>query len=237
MKKASESTVGRLSLYLRLLREFQDGDVRTVSSEDLATRAGTTSAQVRKDLSVFGTFGKRGLGYSVDELAAVLRSILGLEREWRVAVVGAGRIGSALLGYPEFRSQGFHIDAVFDHDPRKIGQRWNGLDVRPDDELEGVLRGGAIDIVIVAVPAAAAQGVVDRVVRTGVRAILNFAPIRLDVPPDVTLKNVNMAVELEGLSYALANGGPGRSPAESHGGARGGNGHGNGNGNGKADHP
>lgn len=224
MKKASESTVGRLSLYLRLLREFQDDDVQTVSSEDLATRAGTTSAQVRKDLSVFGTFGKRGLGYAVDELAAVLRSILGLEREWRVAVVGAGRIGSALLGYPEFRTQGFHIEAVFDHDPAKIGQRWNGLPVRSVDEMEEVLGEGGIDIAIVAVPAAAAQGVVDRVVDTGVRAILNFAPIRLDVPAGVTLKNVNMAVELEGLSYALANGGRKRPRASAQGADHGGNG-------------
>lgn len=206
MKKASESTVGRLSLYLRLLKEFQDKGERTVSSEDLASRAGTTSAQVRKDLSVFGTFGKRGLGYSVDELAAVLRSILGLERQWRVAVVGAGRIGSALLGYQEFRRQGFEIQAVFDHDPEKVGREWNGVVVRPDGELEQTLVADDIDIVIVAVPAAAAQDVVDRVVGTGVRAILNFAPVRLEVPAGVTLKNVNMAVELEGLSYALANG-------------------------------
>lgn len=207
MKKASESTVGRLSLYLRLLREFQERGATTVSSEDLAARAGTTSAQVRKDLSVFGTFGKRGLGYSVDELAAVLRSILGLERQWRVAVVGAGRIGSALLGYQEFRRQGFHIEAVFDRDPEKVGRCWNGVVIRSDDELERVLVDEEIDIVIVTVPGEAAQGVVDRVVGTGVRAIMNFAPVRLEVPSGVTLKNVNMAVELEGLSYALANAG------------------------------
>lgn len=205
MRKPSESTVGRLSLYLRLLKEFQEKGARTVSSDDLAARAGTTSAQVRKDLSVFGTFGKRGLGYSVDELAAVLRSILGLERSWRVAVVGAGRIGSALLGYQEFRSQGFHIEAVFDHDPEKVGRRWNGVVVRPDTEMEQALVAEAIDIVILTVPGEAAQEVVDRVVGTGVRAILNFAPVRLEVPAGVTLKNVNMAVELEGLSYALAN--------------------------------
>lgn len=206
MKKVSESTVGRLSVYLRLLKEFQQNGARTVSSEDLAARAGTTSAQVRKDLSVFGTFGKRGLGYSVDELAAVLRSILGLERQWRVAVVGAGRIGSALLGYQEFRRQGFNIQAVFDRDARKVGRQWSGIPVRSDQELEAVLVAEDIDIVIVAVPAAAAQEVVDRVVGTGVRAILNFAPVRLRVPAGVTLKNVNMAVELEGLSYALASG-------------------------------
>ena len=202
MKRISDSTVGRLSLYLRILREYTGG--RTISSEELAGAAGTSAAQVRKDLSLFGTFGKRGLGYSVPELIAELRSILGLEREWNVALVGAGRIGQALFGYEDFRTQGFYIKAVFDSDPDKAGERWNGATVRPDTELERVLKEEAIDIVIVAVPGAAAQSVVDRVVSAGVSAILNFAPARLEVPPGVALKNVNMAVELEGLSYALA---------------------------------
>jgi redox-sensing transcriptional repressor len=202
MKRISDSTVGRLSLYLRILREYTGG--RTVSSEELAAAAGTSAAQVRKDLSLFGTFGKRGLGYSVPELIGELRSILGLEREWSVALVGAGRIGQALFGYQDFRTQGFTIKAVFDSDPAKVGQRWNGTTVRPDVELERVLADEAIDIVIVAVPGSAAQTVVDRVVAAGVRAILNFAPSRIEVPAGVALKNVNMAVELEGLSYALA---------------------------------
>lgn len=204
MKKIPESTVGRLSLYLRLLRDLSDRGVLTVSSEELATRAGTTAAQVRKDLSFFGTFGKRGLGYSVPELVKALRSILGLERSWRVALVGAGKIGTALLGYQDLRRQGFVIEAVFDADPSKIGRKWNNLQIRADDELEDVLSQG-IDIVIVAVPADAAQGIVNRVVRAGVRAVLNFAPTRLTVPEGVTLKTVNMAAELEGLSYALVN--------------------------------
>lgn len=213
MKRISESTVGRLSLYLRILREHA-GD-RTISSEELASVAGTSAAQVRKDLSLFGTFGKRGLGYSVPELIGELRSILGLEQEWSVALVGAGRIGQALFGYQDFRTQGFYIKAVFDSDPGKVGQRWNGTVVRPDADLERVLAAESIDIVIVAVPAPAAQAVVDRVVGAGVRAILNFAPTRIEVPAGVALKNVNMAVELEGLSYALAseraNGGRGRA--------------------------
>jgi redox-sensing transcriptional repressor len=204
MKKVPESTVGRLSLYLRLLRELSERGVVTLSSEDLAERAGTTAAQVRKDLSFFGTFGTRGLGYAVPELVNALRSILGLERQWRVALVGAGKIGTALLGYQDLRKQGFAIEAVFDSDPSKIGRRWNDLVIRPDAELEAVLATG-IDIAIVAVPADAAQGIVDRVTRAGVRALLNFAPTRLTVPDDVTLKTVNMAAELEGLSYALVN--------------------------------
>lgn len=206
MKKISESTVGRLSVYLRLLEEFEAAGRGTVSSADLARRAGTTSAQVRKDLSSFGTFGKRGLGYGVSELAGELRLILGLGRSWRVALVGAGKIGSALFGYQDFRRQGFFIRAVVDSDPRKVGQRWGDLEVRSDDELEGVLSAESIEIVIVAVPAESAQGVVDRVVRAGIRGILNFAPTQLRVPGAVELKNVNMAMEMEGLSYALARG-------------------------------
>ena len=202
MKRISDSTVGRLSLYLRILREYTGG--ATISSEALAAAAGTSAAQVRKDLSLFGTFGKRGLGYSVAELIAELRSILGLERQWHVALVGAGRIGQALFGYQDFRTQGFLIKAVFDSDPAKVGQEWNGTTVRPDSQMERVLKEEAIDIVIVAVPGTFAQAVVDRVVGAGVRAILNFAPTRIEVPEGVALKNVNMAVELEGLSYALA---------------------------------
>lgn len=210
MKKVAESTVGRLSVYLRLLVEFEEGGIATISSDELARRAGTTAAQVRKDLSFFGTFGKRGLGYSVPELVSELRSILGLERSWRVALVGAGKIGQALYGYQDFRRQGFHIAAVFDADPRKVGERWDGIEIRSERELERALREEGIDIAIIAVPAGAAQGIVDRVVRAGVRAILNFAPARLQVPAGVALKNVNMAVEMEGLSYALVNGGPRR---------------------------
>jgi redox-sensing transcriptional repressor len=204
-KKVSESTIARLSLYLRLLSEVQADGVATLSSEALARRCGTTAAQVRKDLSLFGTFGKRGLGYSVDELVTELRSILGLGRRWRVALVGAGRIGVALLGYEDFRKQGFFIEALFDADPAKVGLRRHGLVVQADEEMESVLSAGGIDIVIVAVPSEVAQSVVDRVVAVGVRGILNFAPTKLNVPAGVSLKNVNMAMELEALSYALAN--------------------------------
>jgi len=207
MRKVSESTVARLSLYLRRLEEVEAEGLGTLSSEALARRCGTTGAQVRKDLSFFGTFGKRGLGYSVPELKTALRSILGLERHWRVALVGVGKIGSALLGYEDFRRQGFMIEAVFDADEAKVGEERSGLVVRSTAELEAGLEEEGIDIVIVAVPAEAAQGVVDRVVGAGVRAILNFAPTKLEVPTGVAVKSVNMAMELEGLSYALANAG------------------------------
>jgi redox-sensing transcriptional repressor len=207
MKKVSESTVTRLSMYLRLLQELAVEGVTTLASDELAERCGVSAAQVRKDLSLFGTFGKRGLGYSVVELGAALRRILGLERRWRVALVGAGKIGAALMAYEDFRRQGFDIVAVFDTDEAKVGREWNGVVIRPDAELGPSLKG--IDIAIVAVPGEAAQGVVDRVVAAGVRAILNFAPVKLSVPPQVTVKTVNMALELESLSYALVNEAPG----------------------------
>jgi len=204
MKKVSDSTVARLSMYLRLLTELQAEGVTTLASEELARRCGTSAAQVRKDLSFFGTFGKRGRGYAVDELVTELRRIMGLGRRWKVALVGAGKIGAALLAYQDFRRQGFDIVAVFDRDESKVGREWNGLMVQADAEMDASLRKG-IDIAIVAVPADAAQAVVDRIVAAGVRAILNFAPTKLTVPDHVTMKTVNMALELETLSYALVN--------------------------------
>jgi redox-sensing transcriptional repressor len=203
MKKVSEPTIGRLSLYLRLLMELAERGVVTVSSEDLAARSGTTAAQVRKDLSLFGSFGKRGLGYAVGELEDRLRRILGLERRWGVALIGAGRIGSALFGYDNFRRQGFLIEAVFDANPDKVGQRWNGLVVEPDSSMEKIVSERGIEIAVIAVPAEAAQRVVDRLVAAGVRGVLNFAPTRLTVPAGVEVKTVDMALEMEGLSYAL----------------------------------
>jgi redox-sensing transcriptional repressor len=201
--KISESTVRRLSLYLRFLQEARAHGEETLSSEALAARGGTTSAQVRKDLSFFGSFGKRGLGYSVEELLRAIEEILGLHRQWNVALVGAGKIGSALISYRNFQRRGFEIRAVFDSDPAKIGNLWDARPVLPDAEMERVLREESINIVIVAVPADAAQAIVDRVVASGVRAILNFAPVRLRVPEDVALRNVDMVVEMEGLTFAL----------------------------------
>ena len=203
MKKISESAVRRLSLYLRLLQEADAAGAETISSGELAERGGTTSAQVRKDLSLFGSFGKRGLGYSVQELLSRIRSILGLQSSWRVALVGAGKLGSALFSYRDFDARGFNIRAVFDSDPRKVGAQWGGLSIRADEEIDTLVRAEEIDIAIVAVPADAAQQVVDRLVKAGVRGILNFAPARLKVPHGVALKNVDVTLELEGLSFAL----------------------------------
>src|SRR5688500_3391673 len=164
MRKVAESTIRRLSLYLRLLEEFEAQGIATVSSEALAGRGGTTSAQVRKDLSFFGSFGKRGLGYSVPELVTELRAILGLDRRYRVALIGAGKIGSALVQYRGFRQRGFDIVAIFDVDPAKIGREWNGLIVRDSTTLEAALSDQKVDMAVLVTPAEAAQPLADRLV-------------------------------------------------------------------------
>lgn len=199
----SDSAVRRLSHYQRLLEDLEAAGVATVSSDDLAERGGMTSAQVRKDLSHFGSFGKRGLGYPVAELRARLREILGLDRRWRVALVGAGRLGSALFQYEGFRRQGFDVVAVFDVDARKIGLRWDGVAVDDVADLAAVVAEREVRMGIVTTPAAAAQEVADALVEAGVEAILNFAPRTLEVPAAVTLRDVNLVVELESLTFAL----------------------------------
>jgi redox-sensing transcriptional repressor len=203
-RKISDSTIRRLSLYLRLLEQWSSQGRPTISSGELARLGGTTSAQVRKDLSLFGSFGKRGLGYAVPELIAHIREILGLKRGHRVILVGAGKLGGALMHYQGFKERGFEIVAVYDQDPRKIGSRWNGHAIRDMKHLESDLRREPTDIAIVVTPAEAAQRVVDRLAGAGVRAILNFATVPLAVPPTVEMKTVNMALELETLTYALA---------------------------------
>ena len=205
MKRIADSTVRRLSAYLRFLEDFEDRGLSTISSEELARRGGTTSAQVRKDLSFFGSFGKRGLGYSVPELAVRLREILGLGREWKVIIIGAGKIGAALVQYRGFKQRGFHILAAYDSNREKVGTSLEGIPVRDISQLERDVSRDAPDIAVVTVPSESAQGVVDRVVKAGIRAILNFAPTQIQVPGDVTVKTVNMAMELEGLSFALTN--------------------------------
>ena len=205
MRKVAESTVRRLSLYLRFLEEFEGQGVETVSSGALASRGGTTSAQVRKDLSFFGSFGKRGLGYPVPELADQLREILGLKQRYQVGMIGAGKIGSALVQYRGFKQRGFDIVAIFDSDPAKIGKQWNGLTIQDIATLEAEFARRPLGMAVLVTPADAAQPVTDRLVALGVKAVLNFAPVQLVVPDDVVVKTVNLALELETLSYALAN--------------------------------
>jgi len=203
MRRIADSTVRRLSLYLSALEAFESTGTSTVSSAILATRGGTTSAQVRKDLSFFGSFGKRGLGYSVAELATRLRDILGLKREYRLAFVGAGKMAGALVNYRGFDQRGFHIQSVYDSDPQVIGKSWNGVTVHNVKQLVSELKSRPVDIAVIVTPADAAQEVADRLVQAGVKAILNFAPARITAPADVTVRSVNLTLELEALSYAL----------------------------------
>jgi redox-sensing transcriptional repressor len=205
LKRIADSTVRRLSLYLRFLEDFEQRGLETISSDELAQRGGTTSAQVRKDLSFFGSFGKRGLGYSVPELSSRIREIMGLAREWRVIIVGAGKIGAALAQYRGFFQRGFHITAVYDSSPDKIGRAWDSHRVRDIRDLERDTAKEPPDIAVLTVPGESAQATLDRIVKAGIKAVLNFAPVQLQAPADVTVKTVNMAMELEGLSFALTN--------------------------------
>jgi redox-sensing transcriptional repressor len=201
--RVSEPSVRRLSAYYRVLGALCGEGENTVSSYALARRAGVTPAQVRKDLSIFGHFGKRGTGYPVITLRQEIQSILGLDRSWRMALAGAGNLAHALFAYKEFPAEGFHIHALFDSDPAKIGQTWNGLVVESVERLVPVVRETSVEIGLITTPAAAAQDVCDLFVRGGVRGILNFAPRKLFVPEGVSLRNVNLAIELESLSFAL----------------------------------
>ena len=204
-RKVSESTVRRLSLYYRSLSGFEREGCKTVSSKDLAKEGRLTPTQVRKDLSFFGSFGTRGLGYPVKELKEKIARILGLTCTWNVALVGVGNVGSALVSYKEFPKQGFNIKLLFDNDQRKINKNHKGIQVFDIKDLAGKLKEHKIDMVIIAVPSSAAQKVTDEVVSAGVKSILNFAPTHIKVPGDVTLRSVNMAMELEHLSFSLVN--------------------------------
>jgi redox-sensing transcriptional repressor len=200
MAHISEPTVRRLSHYYRVLEEVAAEGKRMISSHLLAEREGITSAQVRKDLSSFGSFGRRGLGYHVEHLRDEIRALLGLDRRWRACVVGAGHIGTALLGYRGFADQGFDLAAVFDADAARVGRTLEGLVVRPIGQLSSR---DAFEIGIIATPARAAQEVADALVAAGVQGILNFAPRKLRVPAPVALRSVDMTMEFESLSYAL----------------------------------
>ena len=206
LTKIPEMTIRRLSVYTRCLLQLEEDGVKTVSSQELADRFNLNSAQVRKDLAYFGEFGVRGIGYYVSGLKAELQRILGLDREWPVALIGFGNLGSALFHYRGFARQGFRIAAIVDDDPAKVGRAVNGLTIQALAELPRVVKAQAVQIGVVAVPAEAAQGVADRLVAAGVRAILNFAPSRVKVPKDVRLQNVDLSIELENLSFHLGQG-------------------------------
>ena len=204
--KIPEMTVRRLSVYTRCLQQLEEDGVKTVSSQELAERFNFNSAQVRKDLAYFGEFGVRGIGYYVAGLKAELQKILGLDREWPVALVGLGNLGAALFHYKGFSKQGFRIVAVFDDDPAKAGHTVDGVPIMPMRDLPKETRARNLQIAIVAVPAESAQAVTEKLTAAGIKAILNFAPGRIRAVKDVRLKNVDLSIELESLSFYLAQG-------------------------------
>ncbi len=202
--RVSELTASRLSLYLRFLNQLEDGETATVSSRAMADSMGVTSAQVRRDLASFGEFGVRGVGYEVRQLRAELERILGLDQTLHVVIIGAGNLGHALADYPGFGGGGLKVVALFDVDPDKVGNETRGgIPIYHLDDL-GSVAAGKVDVGIVSVPAEAAQHVVDCLVAIGIRAVLNFAPVRPRVPQGFRCKSVDLTLELESLSFFLS---------------------------------
>ncbi len=200
----SKATIDRLPLYFRMLRQIQQEGTEIISSEELGRRIGVTPEQIRKDLASFGEFGKKGVGYFVRELIRNIGEILGLHRNWNIAIVGVGHLGWALANYRNFSSLGFNLAAVFDVEPAKIGQTIGGVEIFSFDRLEEVTREKNIHIGVITVPAPNAQEVADRLVAAGVRGIWNFAPVKLNVPDNVRLVSEDLSVGLSSISYYLS---------------------------------
>ena len=201
VRRIPEATVARLPVYLRGLYEQAEARVTTISSERLAELAGVNAAKVRKDLSYLGSFGTRGVGYDVQYLLFQMSRELGLTQDWPVVIVGVGNLGHALANYRGFGDRGFPVAALVDADPERVGERVGDLTIRHVDDLPEIVAGLGVAIGVVATPAHAAQEVVDKLVGAGVRSILNFAPASVAVPATVFLRKVDLAVELQILSF------------------------------------
>lgn len=206
MKKPPGISISRLALYLRFLENYlQEHDTKsTINSEELARCLDINSHQIRKDLSYFGKFGSRGIGYNVEELRDKIARILGLNKKWNLCLCGVGNLGSALLAYRGFKEKNLNIVAIFDNDPKKSGKNIAGVKVYNSDRIYSVVRRLDIDIAMIAVPATAAQDIADKLIKAGIRAILNFAPVKLSVPFKVKLRDVDLSTELINLTYFLS---------------------------------
>jgi len=200
-RRIPEATVARLPVYLQILVEQADAGIASISSEGLAELAGVNAAKVRKDLSYLGSYGTRGVGYEVDYLVYQIRRELGLDHDWPVVIVGAGNLGQALAGYGGFNERGFPVAGIVDIDPDKVDAVVGGARVRPLDELPQIVAARNVSIGVIATPPSSAQDAADRLVRAGVTSILNFAPVVLSVPVGITVRKVDLAVELQILSY------------------------------------
>lgn len=201
--KIPDIIIGRLPIYLRALQRMADKGVQTTSSQELGERVGISAAQIRKDISQFGEFGKQGTGYRIPFLIDKLREILKIDRIWDVVVVGAGDMGHALARYPGFVNRGFRVVMLFDNDPAKVGQQIGEFTVKDtSDMIEEVQRAG-VQVAMLTVPAPSAQEVTDMLVKAGVKAILNYAPISLNVPEDVRVQHIDPATHLQRMTYYL----------------------------------
>ena len=204
VEKISELTTNRLSVYLRCLNELVTEGVKTISSDKLAKRFHLNSAQIRKDLAYFGEFGVRGVGYYVKDLRQDLTKILGLEKEQCVAIIGAGRLGTALTDYYGFKQSNFRVAALFDADKKKIGQKVGEVEIFDIKDFARIVKRDKIDVAVIAVPAQFAQNVLEQITKAGIKAVMNFAPTPLRVEGDIKLKTVDLTISLESLSYFLA---------------------------------
>src|SRR4051794_35265512 len=200
-RRIPEATVARLPVYLRILLDQSESGTSNVSSEELADLAGVNAAKVRKDLSYLGSYGTRGVGYEVEYLLFQISRELGLTQDWPVVIIGIGHLGHALANYDNFTARGFRIVALIDADPKKVGDDVNGIKIRSLDDLDAVVRKERVSIGIIATPAHVAQDVADRLVAAGVTSILNFAPTVLNVPEGVSLRKVDLSIELQILSF------------------------------------
>lgn len=200
----SKATIDRLPVYFRVLRTIQTEGVEIISSEELGRRIGVTPEQIRKDLAAFGEFGKKGVGYYVQELIRHIGEILGLHRNWNIAIVGLGHLGWALANYRNFAALGFNLAAAFDVDPGKVGQAINGVEVCHINQLSDIVKARNIQIGVIAVPATQAQEIADKLVTAGIRGIWNFAPVRLNVPDNVRLVSEDLSIGLSSISYYLS---------------------------------
>lgn len=207
--------IRRLPVYVRTLRDLHERGVTSISSDDLAKHIGVTAAQIRRDLSYFGKFGKQGKGYDTAYLAETIAAILGLDRQWDVALAGLGNLGRAIVRYRGFAEESFNIVALFDHFVDRVGQEVGELTVLPDDQITSVIRERGIKIGIVAVPGAVAQSVADQMIAGGVKALLNYAPVVLKVPTGVTVREIDPVSALQSMTYYLGEDGhPGPESAE-----------------------
>jgi len=201
--KIPDIIIGRLPVYLRALQRMADRGMRTTSSQELGDNVGISAAQIRKDISQFGEFGKQGTGYSIPFLMDKLRSILKVDRMWDIALVGAGDMGHALSRYQGFRDRGFHIVMVFDNDPTKIGEKIDGFVIEDAAGMVEKIRSAGIKVAMITAPASSAQEIADKLIQAGVKSILNYAPIHLVVPEGIRVQHIDPAIHLQRMTYYL----------------------------------